>query len=217
MRIPMSRIVTAAAIAAGSLTIAAPAWAHVAVIPGTIESGEAATFAFQVPNERDDSSTTSVQITFPTSTPIAEVKVEPIAGWTAVVETTQLSKPIVVDGAKFTEAVSTITWSGGRIDPGQFQQFTVDAGPIPDVDSLEFKAVQTYADGQTVRWIEPTPANGEEPEHPAPVVAVSAGDVTPDSSSSDGTRTLAIASAVVSVLAIIMAGGVLLSGRKQRA
>jgi len=215
MRTSITRLATAAAIATASLAVAAPAWAHVAVIPGTIEPGEAATFAFQVPNERDDSSTTSVQITFPTSSPIAEVKVEPIPGWNAVVETTPLSKPIDVDGTKFTEAVSTITWTGGQIAPGEFQQFVVDAGPIPDVESLEFKAVQTYADGQTVRWIEPTPANGEEPEYPAPVVEVSAGDVTPSSSSDSGTKTLAIASAAISVLAIAMAGGALVVGRKK--
>ncbi|MFM7617087.1 MAG: YcnI family protein [Actinomycetes bacterium] len=186
-------------------------------MPGTIAPGEAATFAFQVPNERDDSATTSVQITFPTSSPIAEVKVEPIAGWNAVVETTPLSKPIDVDGTKFTEAVSTITWTGGRIEPGEFQQFVVDAGPIPDVTSLEFKAVQTYADGQVVRWIEPTPANGEEPEYPAPVVEVSAGEPTPSSSPSDGTKTLAIASLAISVLAVALGAGAFMVGRKPKA
>lgn len=215
MRTSVIRLATAAAIATASLAVAAPAWAHVAVIPGTIAPGEAATFAFQVPNERDDSSTTSVQITFPTSNPIAEVKVEPIPGWNAVVETTPLSKPIDVDGTKFTEAVSTVTWSGGKIGPGEFQQFVVDAGPIPDVTSLEFKAVQTYADGEVVRWIEKTPANGEEPEYPAPVVEVSTGDVTPDSASDSATRTVAIASAVVSGLAILLAIGAIATGRRK--
>ena len=42
------------------------------------------------------------------------------------------------------------------------------------VDALEFPALQTYDSGEVVRWIEPTPPGGEEPEHPAPAVAFAA-------------------------------------------
>ena len=38
------------------------------------------------------------------------------------------------------------------------------------MDTVDFKALQTYNNGDIVRWIEPTPAGGEEPEHPAPVL-----------------------------------------------
>jgi hypothetical protein len=37
---------------------------------------------------------------------------------------------------------------------------------------LEFKAVQTYDNGDVVRWIESTPPGGAEPEHPAPVLTL---------------------------------------------
>jgi Domain of unkown function (DUF1775) len=47
----------------------------------------------------------------------------------------------------------------------------VFAGPLPtNVGQLEFKALQTYSDGDVVQWIEPTVKGGAEPEHPAPVL-----------------------------------------------
>ena len=62
---------------------------------------------------------------------------------------------------------------GGRpaaaIKPGQFQEFDVSLGPLPEVDQIVFKALQTYSDGEVVRWIE-EPASGQEPEYPAPVL-----------------------------------------------
>lgn len=37
---------------------------------------------------------------------------------------------------------------------------------------MTFLAVQTYDSGEVVRWIEPTPEGGEEPESPAPVLSM---------------------------------------------
>ena len=218
MRNPMSRIVTAAAIVAGSLTVAAPAWAHVSIQPPTAEAGGFATFAVQVPNERA-ASTTSVQVVFPADQAIPYVSVEPTPGWTASVEKRTLAEPIEAEGSKITEVVSSITWTGGAIGEGQFQQFLISAGPLPTgVDALEFKAIQTYANGEVVRWIEPTPASGEEPEFPAPTLELTkGGDVTPSGSSSDGTKTLAIASLAISVLAVALGAGAFMVGRKPKA
>jgi hypothetical protein len=39
------------------------------------------------------------------------------------------------------------------IKPGQFQEFDVSLGPLPNVDQLVFKALRYYSDGDTVRWI----------------------------------------------------------------
>ena len=61
------------------------------------------------------------------------------------------------------ETVRTITWTAGpgvRIRPGEYQEFDVSAGPLPeDTDQLVLPAVQTYgtatASGAdtTARWI----------------------------------------------------------------
>ena len=40
---------------------------------------------------------------------------------------------------------------------------------------MVFKALQTYSDGNVVRWIEEPVDGGEEPEHPAPVLAAEPG------------------------------------------
>ncbi len=39
-----------------------------------------------------------------------------------------------------------------------------------DTKQIEFKAVQTYSNGEVIRWIESTPKGGPEPELPAPVL-----------------------------------------------
>jgi hypothetical protein len=102
------------------------------------------------------------------------VSVRPTPGWTAVVERAKLATPLKVHGEDVTDAVSKITWTaaaGSEVKPGQFQEFEVSAGPLPEVDQIVFKALQTYSNNEIVRWIEEPPAaGGEEPEHPAPVL-----------------------------------------------
>lgn len=160
-------VVTAVVVA-----LAVPASAHVTINPNTAEPGGYGAFNVRVPNEEPDADTTKVQLYLPTDHPIASVSVQPVPGWTAEVTKGHLAKPITVEGGQLTEAVTAITWSGGRIQPGQFQQFWISLGPLPtDTPKLYFKALQTYTDhsGKTsvVRWID-MPSGGAEPEHPAP-------------------------------------------------
>ena len=63
--------------------LAAPAFAHVVVEPSTAAKGAEQTFVFRVPNEIDSSSTVSLDVRFPTATPITGVAVEPVPGWTS--------------------------------------------------------------------------------------------------------------------------------------
>ncbi|MDQ3761478.1 MAG: YcnI family protein [Actinomycetota bacterium] len=153
-----------AAIAAVGLTLAlvAPAAAHVVTNPGEATQGDYATFAFLVPNERPDAGTVKLEITLPSDHPIASVRTKPMAGWTAAV---------IKDGA----TARGITWTatqGVRINPGEYQEFEVSMGPLPkDTDKLVMPAAQTYDNGEVVAWDEP-PADGAEPQRPAPVLAL---------------------------------------------
>ncbi|MEJ3742899.1 YcnI family protein [Actinomycetes bacterium KLBMP 9797] len=152
---------------------AGPASAHVTVNPREAVQGGYAKLAFRVPNERDAASTVKVEVAIPTDTPIASVSVRPLPGWTATVERAKLATPLKVHDSEITEAVSKITWTaaaGNDIKPGQFQEFEVSAGPLPEVDQIAFKALQTYSNGEIVRWIEVPEAGKEEPEHPAAVL-----------------------------------------------
>ncbi|UNO40869.1 YcnI family protein [Streptomyces sp. MST-110588] len=161
-------------VAAGSvLLLAAPAFAHVSVQPGQAEKGGYATINFKVPNEQDAASTVKLEVTLPADHPLASVMPQPVPGWKAEVTKTKLAKPIEMHGKKIDEAPSKITWTadGGKIGPGEFQQFPLSVGKLPeDVDQLVFKALQTYDNKDVVRWIEPAKEGAEEPEHPAPVL-----------------------------------------------
>ena len=168
----MKRRIFLVALAAGAALVlpATSAFAHVTVNPREATQGGYAKLAFRVPNERDNANTTKLEVNFPTDHPLASVSVRPQAGWTYAVEKTKLATAIKSDDGDITEAVSKITWTGGAIKPGEFNEFEVSVGPLPtDVDSISFKALQTYSDGEIVRWIEEaTPTS--DPEHPAPVL-----------------------------------------------
>ncbi|MGW1196468.1 YcnI family copper-binding membrane protein [Streptomyces sp. NPDC002536] len=166
------RLPLAAGVAAGSvLLLAAPAFAHVSVQPGTAEKGGYGTIALKVPNEKDNASTVKLELTLDPQHPLASVMPQPVPGWDIKVEKSKLDKPLQTDDGTVNEAVTKITWSGGKIDPGQFQQFPLSVGPLPkDADQLTFKALQTYSDDDVVRWIDASKPGGQEPEHPAPVL-----------------------------------------------
>ena len=79
------------------------------------------------------------------------------------------------DDGTITDAVSEITWTGGKIAAGHYEDFDVAFGQLPeDTGQLVFKTLQTYSDGTIARWIE-EPQGGEEPENPAPVLKLTAG------------------------------------------
>jgi uncharacterized protein YcnI len=160
-------------LAAGAAFVlpATSALAHVTVNPREATQGRYAKLAFRVPNERDNAGTTKLEVNLPADHPFASVSVRPQPGWTYSVEKTQLAAPIKVHDNEISEAVSKITWTGGVIKPNEFNEFEVSVGPLPsDVDSLTFKALQTYDNGEVVRWIEEETPGGAEPERPAPVL-----------------------------------------------
>ncbi|MFE7330409.1 YcnI family protein [Streptomyces sp. NPDC057565] len=173
--LPRAGIVTALAVA-GVLGAAGAAFAHVTVHPGSYAKGATdGVLTFRVPNEEDSASSTKVQVFLPTDHPVLGVLVTPQDGWTAKVTTKKLKTPVKTDDGTITEAVSEITWTGSKIGPGQYHDFNVAFGQLPDdTDQLAFKTLQTYSDGTVARWIEKTDKGGEEPENPAPVLELTA-------------------------------------------
>ena len=161
-----------AAVTVVVLGLAQPASAHVTVSSAAAVQGGFAKLTFRVPNEKATAQTVQLEIFLPTDAPVASVSLKPVPGWTAATERTTLATPITAHGREISEVVSKITWTAGdgaAIQAGQFQEFDVSMGPLPEVDQMIFKALQTYSDGDIVRWIE-EPAGGSEPEHPAPVL-----------------------------------------------
>lgn len=199
----------------------AAAFAHVEITPSSAPRGSDAELSFSVPNEEATANTTQVVIVFPTDHPIPTVDVLPLAGWSYKVDTTHLSKPVQTDDGPVSDIVSQITWSGGAIKPGEFQNFVVSAGPLPDADQIVFKALQTYSDGTIVRWIETPSSNGVEPEHPAPVLTLTKGGdgttpaatSTSSSSSNDPGKTIAIIALIVGAVGLVVGGIALVRAR----
>ncbi|MFF7310685.1 DUF1775 domain-containing protein [Streptomyces sp. NPDC008137] len=175
----VSRIAAAGAAAGVTvLALSAPAFAHVTVQPeGEAAKGGYAVVDFKVPNERDDASTTKLEVNFPTDHPLASVMPEPVPGWDVKVTKSKLDKPLEMHGEKISEAVTKVTWTadGDGIKAGFFQKFPVSIGTLPeDADELVFKALQTYSNKEVVRWIEVPQEGKEEPDNPAPVLELSA-------------------------------------------
>jgi uncharacterized protein YcnI len=160
-----------------ALALAAPlaASAHVHVVPETAPPGDNAILAFKVPTESATASTVKLEVDFPTDHPFTSVEYQPLTGWKAVVTTSKLPKPVKTDEGAITTGVTKVVWTadpGDGIAPGAFQQFVVSAGAVPDTGKVLLPATQTYSDGSVVKWNEPTPASGDEPEHPAPTLYI---------------------------------------------
>ena len=159
---------TAAAVLAAALALPAAASAHVTLQPSTAPADGFTRLDVRVPNERDDAATVKVDVQLPPG--FAFVSYEPRPGWKVAVKRAKAEQPIEVEGGfEVDEEVRQITWSGGRIGPGEFVDFGLslrmpkgEAG-----DKLTFKALQTYDDGDVVRWIGP-----EDADEPAPIVTL---------------------------------------------
>jgi uncharacterized protein len=211
------------ALGAGLAALACPAiaGAHVSVQPEEAAAGSFTVEDVRVPNEEESANTTKVAVQFPPG--FAEVSFQPVPGWKVNVKKSKLAEPIKTDeGEELTEQVSQVTWSGGKIAPGEFQDFPVSV-QIPDKagSTLTFKATQTYDDGKVVRWI--GPADGEEP---APQVKVTAAEdeaasATPAAETSDDggdddddSKTLSIVALIVGALGLLAGGAALLTRRR---
>ena len=195
---------------AGALIWAPAAAAHVTMNPDAVPAGSFARFAIRVPNERENASTTKLVMQLPKG--LVFVSFEPKPGWRRTVTTEKLDPPLTVEDETVTERVATVTWEGGQIAPGEFDEFGMSA-KMPDGAgrTLIFPAVQTYSNGEVVRWIAPQTA-----DEPAPHVTLEAATAeaqataaTDSSSEDDGrdglTLGLAIAGLAVGLIALAVA------------
>lgn len=159
------------------LVVGAPlaASAHVKISPNTAAAGDDIEVTFRVPNEEETAGTVKVTINLPRDTPFAGAEYEPVAGWDAQVISAKLPKPIKNDGVEVTRAPVAIVYTaqpGVEISAGQFQEFPVALDLTPDTGSVSFPTVQVYSNGDVVKWDQATPADGDEPDHPAPTLYI---------------------------------------------
>jgi len=175
-----------------ALVLAAPASAHVSVLPDVARPGDTVELTFRVPNERPNSSTTGVELFLPAGVP---AKVAPHEGWT-------------VDEKGGGDVAFTADSADAAIAGGRTQDFKVTLGPLPQADRVVVKALQTYADGQVIRWIQDT---GDDDERPAAIL-----DLSGKGSSADGgSAALIIVVIAIPLLALAVLGW-LVTRRRRR-
>ncbi|MGX7678259.1 YcnI family copper-binding membrane protein [Jatrophihabitans sp. DSM 45814] len=212
-----SAIATAATIAGAlvllGVIVAAPALAHVtASAPGATQGGYA-TVTFKVPTESATANTIGLRVAMPADAPTASVSIQPKAGWTYSVIKGKPAIPHMSDDGQVTEVVTEVSWQAAPgnvgIKPGEFDQFVISAGPMPDVPTITFKAIQSYSDGSKVSWID-TPAAGSDValDHPAPSITLAAANTTdavaiPPSSGDGGLSTLSVVALVIGVIGFV--------------
>jgi periplasmic copper chaperone A len=162
---------TAVVAAAAIALVAVPtAGAHVSLHPNAIPAGSFVTTQIRVPNEEDGAATTGVRVKLPSGVLSALGATPP--GWRFAAKTRKLAKPIKTDDGTMTTEVTEVSWTGGRIPPGQFADFPLTLS-VPAAakqgDVLTFKTLQAYSDGMVARWI-----GGPSDDRPAPTVDVTA-------------------------------------------
>jgi uncharacterized protein YcnI len=148
------------------LVLAPAAAGHVTVNPSEAAAESFARFDVRVPTERRDAETTEISVQIPEG--LFFVSFQPKEGWKRTVEMQTLAEPVEIFGQQITERIASVTWTGGAIGPGEFDEFGLTAR-IPEGagQELVFPAVQTYSSGEVVRWIGPP-----DSEEPAPRVTV---------------------------------------------
>jgi uncharacterized protein YcnI len=183
--------------------------------------------ALRVPTESETAATVKVQLSLPADRPIAEVLTAPMPGWAVRTTKAKVDPPLSTDDGSVSEVVRTVTWTaqnGNKLGPGQYADFTVSLGPLPEgVAALSLPVTQTYDDGSVVRWDQPRVAGAPEPEHPAPTLSLSpppgaaaATDITsaPGLLGGISTRWLALAGAAAGALALLLAVIGLIAARR---
>jgi periplasmic copper chaperone A len=190
------RALARAGVLAAALALAPSAFAHAELFPNVIPSGDGYLLNLAVPNEKENASTTEIELTIPSGFDLEHVA--PVQGWTATV-----SGQHEENGEK--EGGDSVTWKGKLSGTGlAVLPFT---GVPKNNGEYAFTVRQTYSDGSVVEW------SGSESSD-APAARITATSDTSSGGGSDSSKTIAIIALVVGALGLVVGGAGLLSGRR---
>jgi uncharacterized protein YcnI len=168
--------VTALLVGAGS------AWAHARISPVVVQSKQLQLFALAVPTEKENLTTTKVELTVPQGFGIDSFVAAP--GWKRQVQQTGSGEDAVIQ---------RVTWTGGSVPTEEDSLFQFLASPSAS-KTYTFSVRQTYSDGSVVDWSGP-----ESSDSPSPTVEAKS------SLGGGGSSTLAIVALVVAGAALVVA------------
>jgi uncharacterized protein YcnI len=181
---------------------AAPAAAHVTLDPNEAVVGWQQ-YGINIPNEKD-MPTVELRLIVPDGVDVMGIL--PIAGWTHTEKTVPAEKTASMDDESPTERITEITWSGGKINPGEFMTFRISTRYEGNPAELTWKAYQKYSDGTIVAW----DGTGDEPAPKVTILSESKIDSVANAvnslhgkSSSNSATWLSVFAVLLSVTAII--------------
>jgi periplasmic copper chaperone A len=154
----------------GLAIAAAPsaALAHVTLEQQQAPVGAAYKVVLRVPHGCGDSATIRLTVQIPEGVIAIKPMVKP--GWQiATTRGAYSTSYSFFHGAKFTEGVKKVTWSGGKLPDAFYDEFVLSAfiaGELSPGQMLYFPVVQHCQQGEH-RWVE-IPAAGEPTNEPAP-------------------------------------------------
>ena len=184
------RLTAGALVTATALVFTSAAWAHAEISPSVVLAKHAQEYGLLVPTEKENLTTTSVELTVPSGFAIDSFVPSP--GWKRTEQT---------KGSGEEAIVQKVTWSGGKVPTGEDAAFHFLA-TANDSTTYEFKVRQTYSDGSIVDWSGP-----ESSDTPAPTLEARSSFGGGGSSSTLGIVAIVLAGAALLVAVVGLAAG----------
>ena len=150
--------------------LALPVQAHVTLEKPEATAGQTYKGVLRIGHGCEGASpTTSFSVEIPEA--LVLVRPMPKAGWQLNVENAPYAKPVSAHGQTVTSGAKKITWSGGRVQDNEYDEF-IFIGQLRDEakGSVYLPVVQTCEKGEW-RWID-IPQAGQTMKAPAPVLRV---------------------------------------------
>jgi uncharacterized protein YcnI len=181
-------------IGSAALVLAGTALAHAQMSPPVALDKVTQVFTLAVPTEKEDATTTTIELTPPSGFAIDSFAPSP--GWTRKVQQT---------GSGEETQIQKVTWSGGNTPHEEATTFQFLAS-TDAAKTYSFQVRQVYSDGSVVDWTGP-----ESSDTPAPTIE------SKSSLGGGGSNTLAIVALIVGALAAILAVAALVVRSGKRA
>ena len=150
----MRRVVATGLAVLATLVTTGTATAHIDVLPAELPRDQSAELTIRVPNERPDADTVRVRVGIPEQVTVYSIGPAP-PGW----------KVTAIRGAN--GRFASLVFSGGRIAPARYADFTVLGTPFAAGQAV-WPVTQTFSDGTTKPWTGTPEKPGEEAPETGP-------------------------------------------------
>jgi uncharacterized protein YcnI len=196
-RSQLCRALLRASVLIAVLALAPSAFAHAELFPRSVVSGDGQLLQLTVPNEKDNASTSEIQITIPNGFDLEHVA--PVPGWTATVNGRHMVNGAMGGG-------DSVTWKG-KLSGTELAVLPFTGVPKNN-GGYAFTVRQTYSDGSVVEW-----SGAETSDTPAARLQATAA-ASSSGGSSDSSKGIAIVALVVGALGLLVGGVGLVAGRR---